>query len=80
MSLTEMRRPEYSGPRHDEIRRQQNRPAKVPPPGVNLNGYQGMSDQTIVVAAEVGAVFIHRRSGTLYFFQDETGRFEKAYA
>ena len=74
-----MTTPEYSGARHDDIRRQQTRRARVPPLGVNLNAYYGISDQIIVVTAEAIAVFIHRRTGTLYFFHEQIEGFVNAY-
>ena len=43
----------------------------VPPYGVNLNLYYGVGDQIIVVTAEAGEFFIHGRTVTLYFYQEE---------
>ena len=47
---------------------------------MNLNAYYGISDQIIVVTAEAGAVFIHGRTGTLYFFQEEIEGFVNTYS
>ena len=70
---------EYSGAWHDDIRRQQSRRARVPPLSVNLTAYYGICDQIIVVTAEAGAVFIHGRTGTFHFFQEEIEGFVNAY-
>ena len=74
----EMTTPEYSGSRPDDIRRQQSRGARVPPPDLNLNAYYGISDQIIVVRAEAGAIFIDGRTGTLYFYQEDSEGFGTA--
>ena len=79
VSRTDMAAPEYSGARHDDIRRQQGRRAKVPPRGVNLNLYYGVGDQIVVVMAEAGAVFVHGRTGTLYFYHEEVEGFVIAF-
>ena len=70
---------EYSGARHDEIRRQQGRRVRFPPQGVNLNLYYGVGDQIIVVTPEAGAVFVHGRTGTLYFYHEEVEGFVNAF-
>ena len=75
MSRTEMAAPEYSGAGHDEIRRQQGRRVRFPPQLVNLNAYYGVGDQIIVVTPEAGAVFVHGRTGTLYFYHEEVEGF-----
>ena len=62
VSQTDMVAPEYSVARHDDIRRQQGRRAKVPTRGVNLNLYYGVGYQIIVVTREAGAVFVHGRT------------------
>ena len=71
--------PEYSGAGHDEIRRQQGRRVRFTPQLVNLNAYYGVGDQIIVVTNEAGAVFVHRRTGTLYFYHEEVEGFVNAF-
>ena len=80
MSPTDMAAPEYSRARHHDIRKQQSRPAKVPPAGVNLNLYYGVADQIIVVMVEADAFIIHGRSTTLYFYHEEVEVFVNAYS
>ena len=38
---------------------------------MNLNTYYCLSDQIMVVTAEAGAIFIHGRTGVLYFYQED---------
>ena len=56
----------------------QCRRARIPPAGVHLNAYYGIPDQIIVVTQETGAVFIHGRTGTLYYFHEEMEGFVNA--
>ena len=78
MSRTELTGPYSSGARHDDIMKQQSRRARVPPLGVELNAYYGIGDQLIVLTAQAGAMFVHGRTGTLYFYE-EVGGFVNAY-
>ena len=70
--------PDYWGVRHDEMRLEQSRRAKVPPMGVGLNAYYGIGDQIIVVTGQAGEMLIHGRTGTVYFYNDVRG-FMNAY-
>ena len=78
MSSTEMATPDYSGARHDEIRQQPGRRAKVPARGVDVYAYYGIGDQIVVVTMQYGAMFIHGRTGTLNFYHEDIGGFVKA--
>ena len=69
---------QYSGTRHAEIRRLQGRRARFPPLGVHLNAYYGVHDQVIVVTPEAGAIFVHGRTGTLYYYHEEVEGFINA--
>ena len=60
------------------MRRQQSRRPKLPPLGVDLNAYYGISDQ-IVVTVLAGAKFIHGRTATLYFYKEDVEGFGNAY-
>ena len=44
-----------------------------------MNHYYGVHDQVIVVTPEAGAVFIHGRTGTLYYYHEEVEGFINAY-
>ena len=46
--------------------------------GVDLNAYYGIGDQIIVGTAQAGAMFVHGRTGTLYFYHEEVGGFGNA--
>ena len=70
---------ECSCARHDEIRRIQGRRARFPPRGVHLNHDYGVNDQAIVVTQEAGAIFVHGRTGTLYYYQEEVEGFINGY-
>ena len=61
----------YSGRRNEENRSVHNRGAKVPPLGHDRNAYYGSHEQILVVTVEFGAMFIHGRRGTLYFYKEE---------
>ena len=74
-----MAAPEYSGSRHDEIRRQQGRRVRFPPHGVKLNLYYAVGNLIIVVTAEAEAVFLHGRTGTLYFYHEPVEGFVNAF-
>ena len=64
MSRAELTSPDYSGARHDKIRREQSRRVKVPPLRLDLNAYYGIGDQIIVVTVQAGAMFVHGRTGS----------------
>ena len=78
MSRKVLAAPEYSVAGHDVVRTQQGRRVRFPPQRVNLNSYYGVGDQIIVVTTEAGAVFVHRRTGTLNFYQEEVEGFVNA--
>ena len=44
-----------------------------------MNAYNGIGDQIILVTAQAGAIFVHWRTGTLYFYHEEVGGFVNAY-
>ena len=79
MSRRDLEAEEYSGARHDDIRRQQGRRVNVPPYGVNLILFYGLGDQIIFMTAEAEAALFHARTGTLYFYKEAVGGFGNAY-
>ena len=79
MSRTEMTTPDYSGARTDDIWRQQSRRASVPPLELDLNACYEIGDQILVVRVQAGAMFVHGRTGTLYFYKEEVGGIVNAY-
>ena len=79
MSHREKAAPEYLCARHDAIGRQQRRRPRVPRHGVNLNADYGISDQIIEVTAEACPIFIHGRTSTLHFYQEEVEGFVNGY-
>ena len=46
---------------------------------MHLNHYYGVNDQAIVVTQEAGAIFVHGRTGTLYYYQEEVEGIINAY-
>ena len=51
----------------------------VRPLGVDLNAYYGIHDQIVVLTMQARALFIHVRTGTLYFYKKDVEGFENAY-
>ena len=43
-----------------------------------MNHYYGVHDQVIVVTPEAGVIFVHWRTGTLYYYQEQVEGFSKA--
>ena len=80
MSRTPLGFLEDFGAQHDEIRRKESRRLRFPPLGVNLNLYNGVDDEIVIVTTNAGAVFVHGRTGRVYLYHEDVEGFVNMFS